>query len=201
MNVAANQARTIMSVIAHHIIYSAYGFWLPNDPRGSWSTYVGSNRLYKGFGPATKVTTRDSVAHHPHDSRRCLAANDELKFPPVRFTGRQALEVALAIRDLAAEHGVVIWACAVMPNHVHLLAARHALTPAKIVASCRARASRRLHGAGLWPAERPIWGKGKWAVELDAPYDVRTQIVYINRNPLAADLPPQHWSFVTQYLD
>jgi REP element-mobilizing transposase RayT len=193
--------RIIMSVIAHHIIYSAYGFWLPNDPRGSWSTYVGNKRLYKSSGPATKVTTSESLAHRPHDQRRRLAAKESLKFPPVRFTGRQALEVALAIRDLVEDHSVIIWACAVMPNHIHLLAARHVLTPAKIVASCRARASRRLHDAGLWPAERPIWGKGKWAVELDTPYDVRMRIAYIDRNPPAADLPPQHWSFVTPYLD
>jgi REP element-mobilizing transposase RayT len=186
-----------MSVIAHHIIYSAYGFWLPNDPRGSWSTYVGSKRLYKFSGPATKVTTRESLVHQLHDRRRRLEAKEALKFPAVRFTGRQALEVALAIRDLVNEHGVIVWACAVMPNHVHLLAARHAMTPAKLVGSCRARASRRLHDGGLWPAERPIWGKGKWAVELETPHDVRTRI--INRNPPASGLPAQLWSFVTPY--
>jgi hypothetical protein len=25
---------------ASHVIFGAYGFWLPNDPRGSWSTFV-----------------------------------------------------------------------------------------------------------------------------------------------------------------
>ncbi len=200
MNVAAKRG-IIVSVIAHHLIYSAYGFWLPNDPRGSWSTYVGSKRLYKSSGAATKVTTSESLARRPHDQKRRLAAKDTLKFPPVRFTGRQALEVGLAIRDLVEEHGVVIWACAVMPNHVHLLAARHKLTPAKIVAGCRARASRRLHDAGLWPAERPIWGKGKWHVELETPHEVRTRIGYINRNPSEAGLPDQHWSFVTPDRD
>jgi len=24
-------------IIAHHLIWTAYGFWLPNDPRGSSS--------------------------------------------------------------------------------------------------------------------------------------------------------------------
>ena len=27
-------------VIAYHLIYTTYGFWLPNDPRGSWSDFV-----------------------------------------------------------------------------------------------------------------------------------------------------------------
>ena len=41
-------------VIAYHVIYSMYGFWLPNDPRGSWSDFVGSWELFR-YGPATKV--------------------------------------------------------------------------------------------------------------------------------------------------
>ena len=51
---------------AFHLIISAYGFWLPNDPRGSWSDFVGSWELYK-FGPATKTTETRSLAHDPHD--------------------------------------------------------------------------------------------------------------------------------------
>lgn len=26
----------------YHLIISGYGFWLPNDPRGSWSEFVGA---------------------------------------------------------------------------------------------------------------------------------------------------------------
>ena len=29
----------------YHLIISAYGFWLPNDPRGSWSDFVGAWEL------------------------------------------------------------------------------------------------------------------------------------------------------------
>jgi hypothetical protein len=53
-------------IIAHHVIVSAYGFWLPNDPRGSWSTVVRNPDLLP-FGHATKVTTRQSVAAATHD--------------------------------------------------------------------------------------------------------------------------------------
>ena len=41
-------------VHAYHAIFGAYGFWLPNDPRGSWTTFVGSWEL-NPFGPATKT--------------------------------------------------------------------------------------------------------------------------------------------------
>jgi hypothetical protein len=53
-------------IVAYHIIFSAYGFWLPNDPRGSWSDFIRSWELFR-FGPATKTTARRSVAHREHD--------------------------------------------------------------------------------------------------------------------------------------
>ena len=38
-------------VLAYHLILTAYGFWLPNDPRGSWSDFVRAWELRR-FGPA-----------------------------------------------------------------------------------------------------------------------------------------------------
>jgi len=29
-------------ICGFHSILSAYGFWLPNEPRGSWSDFVGA---------------------------------------------------------------------------------------------------------------------------------------------------------------
>ena len=40
-------------VHGYHVIVCAYGFWLPNDPRGSWSDFVGKWELVR-FGKATK---------------------------------------------------------------------------------------------------------------------------------------------------
>ena len=48
-------------ILAFHFILSAYGFWLPNDPRGSWSEIVRNFELLR-FGPATKVSTTRSLA-------------------------------------------------------------------------------------------------------------------------------------------
>lgn len=76
-------------VIAYHLILSAYGFWLPNDERGSWSDFVRSYELY-AFGPATKAATRRSVAGRPFDPDRRNAMRRTLVRDPVTFTGRQA---------------------------------------------------------------------------------------------------------------
>ncbi|MGB2821508.1 MAG: hypothetical protein WBF17_11040 [Phycisphaerae bacterium] len=53
-------------ILAYHAIISAYGFWLPNDPRGSWSDFVRRWELLS-FGKATKVDVRHSVARAEHD--------------------------------------------------------------------------------------------------------------------------------------
>jgi hypothetical protein len=53
-------------VLGYHVIFGAYGFWLPIDPRGSWSEFVGSWELFR-YGRATKTDERASVAHKPRD--------------------------------------------------------------------------------------------------------------------------------------
>ena len=68
-------------IVGYHVIFGAYGFWLPNDPRGSWSDFVGSWELLR-YGPATKTTERQSVAHREHDRGVRLAAKR-------RFCGRR----------------------------------------------------------------------------------------------------------------
>ena len=79
-------------VIASHVIFSAYGFWLPNDPRGSWSDFVGSWELLR-FGRATKADVTHSLAAEPHNHALRLAAKKLLRYSPVQFTGIQARAV------------------------------------------------------------------------------------------------------------
>ncbi|MGB0768692.1 MAG: hypothetical protein ACPGYV_13410 [Phycisphaeraceae bacterium] len=54
---------------AYHLILSFYGFWLPNDERGSWSERVRKVELRR-FGPASKVETRQSRADQPLNPAR-----------------------------------------------------------------------------------------------------------------------------------
>jgi hypothetical protein len=48
-------------ILGYHVTFGTYGFWLPNDPRGSGSTFVGSRDLYR-FGRSTKTQERWSLA-------------------------------------------------------------------------------------------------------------------------------------------
>ena len=77
----------------YHVVLPMYGFWLPNDPRGSWSDFVRRWELVR-FGAATITIDR-----HPLDEltdaelQQRKAARKALTYPPVSLDGHQALVI------------------------------------------------------------------------------------------------------------
>jgi len=186
-------------VHAYHVAFGAYGFWLPNDPRGSWSTFVGSWELRR-FGQATKVTDRHSLARNQHDHKQRQAAKEVLKFPPVVFTGHQAVAVAAGFQESSVESGYTLFACAILPEHVHLVIGRQEREIKRVVGHLKGRATQRLKTSGHWTnAERPVWSRGCWTVFLNSPDDVWRAIRYVEENPSKEGKRRQHWSCVTPY--
>ncbi len=110
-------------VLGYHAIFGAYGFWLPNDPRGSWSDFVGSWELFR-YGTATKTTDTRSRAWLEHKHAQRLAAKRALKHPPVEFNGVQARAIGAGFAKYVERSGLVVWACAILPDHVHLVTSR-----------------------------------------------------------------------------
>jgi REP element-mobilizing transposase RayT len=193
-------------ILASHVIFSTYGFWLPNDPRGSWSDFVGAWELVR-FGPATKTDTRLSVAHHPHDRETRKQAKQVLKYPPVQFTGLQARAVGRGFDKSVRRGNVTVWACAILPEHVHLVLARHRHPVERLVNFLKGAATRELVAENLHPLApwqkrgRPprCWARGEWKVFLDSEKDVLRAINYVEDNPLKEGKPSQRWTFVTPY--
>jgi len=73
-------------------------------------------------------------------------------------------------------------------------------TSAEMVESLKDASRRRLSLTGHRVAEHPTWAGGDgWKVFLDHPDEIRRTIGYIEKNPLSARLPPQHWGFVVRY--
>lgn len=180
-----------MKVLAAHVIFTTYGFWLPNDPRGSWSDFVGSWELLK-FGKATKVTTRASVARVEHDRELRRAAKRSLKYPPVRFTGLQARAVVRGFARAVRESAYTIHACSVMHDHVHLVVAPHLRFYEQIVAHLKGRATQQLLREAVHPlggfegtdGKVPSpWAAGLWKVYCFDPEHVRDAIRYVEQNP------------------
>jgi REP element-mobilizing transposase RayT len=184
--------------IAYHLVLGAYGFWLPNDPRGSWSDFVWSWELLR-FGKPVKDRSRQSLAHVPCDPGWQSRAKTALLHPPAEFTGRQALVIGDGFATAIEEGGYRCFACAIMPEHVHIVLARHERAPGKIVGHLRSKATARLRDEGLWDTERPVWGENCWKVYLDDEADVGRSVVYTNENPKREGKPSQQWPFVVPW--
>jgi REP element-mobilizing transposase RayT len=192
-------------VVGYHAVFGAYGFWLPNDPRGSWSGAVWAPEL-RPFGPATKITTRQSLAHREHDRAQRFAAKQQLQYPAVRFTGLQARAVGRGFGQIVHLLSLRVYACVIMPDHVHVVLAQHPReTIESIVGFLKRAATRQLSAEGLHPLQQygrcngrvpTPWSTGGWRVFLYSLDDIRQRTSYVEQNPVRAHLPFQRWSFV-----
>jgi hypothetical protein len=195
-------------VIAYHIIYGMYGFWLPNDPRGWWSDFVGSWELYR-YGPATKVDDYRSYAHDPHDRTKRLEAKGALKYPPVVLNGRQALGVAKGFANVARASGYHVYACSILPEHGHLVVGRHHYKVEQMVRRLKQGAGKQLELDGLHPFAGLTARRGAlptpfavncWHCFIDSDEYARAAIRYVERNPEKEGKPRQTWSFVEPWI-
>lgn len=192
----------------YHVILPAYGFWLPNDPRGSWSDFVGRWELLR-FGHSTKSLSRRELQELSDEELRLRdAAKKSLKYPAVQFTGGQALQIARGFAEQSAKSLYSIWACAILPEHTHLVIARHTYKVEQIANLLKGAATRQIIDANLHPlaafAEpggRPprMWSEHQWKVYLDSEEAIENAIAYVNDNPVKEGKRPQHWPFVTPF--
>ncbi len=187
-------------MLAAHIVFGCHSFWMPNDPRGSWSVYVGSQKLYDFGGGATKVDTTHSRARDPHDVKRRLDAKSQLEIPPVVLNGLQARAAARGFGVAVKESQYVIFACVVMPDHVHLVVEPHAKSFTDIVGHLKSRATKQMNHENLRsPTGASPWARGHWEVWLDSDDAVFRAVEYVEQNPVREGLKPQHWPFVVPY--
>src|SRR5262245_15297656 len=184
-------------VIAHHLICTAYGWWLPNDPRGSESHEIRVERiaelgeLHHGRKP---VQPLPSVLRDFY--RR---ASDNLKHELLQFDEADWEVVAGSFARVIREAGYTCYACALMPDHVHLLVRRHR-DQAEVMLERFQEASREdLIAAGRRPVVHPVWGGPGWKVFLNSRDGIERVIRYIRANPVIIGRPIQEWPFVTPY--
>jgi REP element-mobilizing transposase RayT len=183
-------------VIAHHLIFTAYGWWLPNDPRGSGSQSIYTDVL-KQLGELHFGRKRvQPIGHVIRDFYAKAAAL--LQHPLLTFDENARSEIATAFADVVETQRYTCYACVIMPDHVHVLMRKHRDSAEEMIEHLKDASRARLAPAHR-PAEHPTWGGGGWKVFLDHPDEVRRTIGYIRRNPLPLGLPEQHWLFVKEY--
>lgn len=185
-------------VIAHHLVWTAYGWWLPNDPRGSSSRTIATGVL-KMLGALHEG--RRAVQPASADIRRFYeAAGAFLKDELRTFDGPARNTIAAALSEVIATRRYTCYACAIMPDHVHLVIRRHRDAAEAMIGQLQAASARRLREAASgWDASHPVWGGPGWKVFLEHPDDVARTIGYVDANPDGLRLPRQRWPFVTPY--
>lgn len=185
-------------VIAYHLIWTAYGWWLPNDPRGSGSHAIASD-----------IIAQLGALHHGRNRvqpvgeivRRFYAeARDALRHPLLTFDAAAHTVIGEAFASAIAERRYTCWSCAIMPDHVHLVIRKHRDSAEQMIEHLKEVSRLRLSTLAPWSVDHPVWaGGGGWKVFLDHPDEVERTNGYVERNPREIRMPPQRWPFVTEY--
>ncbi|HKI31454.1 MAG TPA: transposase [Gemmataceae bacterium] len=185
-------------VIAHHLIWTAYGWWLPNDPRGSGSKTI-RNEIVAELGNlhhGRKVIQPAGTTIRSFQER----AAELLSHPRLTFTASALEEVGAAFRGVIDEQRYTCYACAIMPDHVHILIRKHKHQAEEMIEALKEASRQHLITVGQRSPTHPVWaGGGGWKVFLDHPDEVRRTIGYIEKNPDPLALPRQCWPFVKVY--
>ncbi|REK19079.1 MAG: hypothetical protein DWQ37_02650 [Planctomycetota bacterium] len=186
---------------ACHVIWGVYGFWLPNDPRGSWSEFVASWELAR-HGKATRGQLK-SVERAELEKWRKRAV-ESLRYPPVRLTGVQGHAVGVGFGNAVRKSKFTILACSILPEHVHLVVRRHRFSMEQVCILLKGEATKQLHREGRHPMAAfarngkvpSLWQEGLWKVFLEDDEHIRAAIEYVEQNPVKERKRRQQWSFV-----
>jgi REP element-mobilizing transposase RayT len=184
-------------VIAYHLVWTAYGTWLPNDPRGSGSTEVASPLLAElgelHFG-------RKRIQPRFHEVRDFYdRAEPLLKFDVIRFDQQQIELIATAFGEAIAEQQFTCYACAILPDHAHIVIRKHRDRAEEMITHLQEASRLRLSSDRAVPREHPVWTTGGWKSFLDSPAAVTAAVRYVEKNPVKFGLGMQSWPFVQPY--
>jgi REP element-mobilizing transposase RayT len=128
---------------------------------------------------------------------------------PVEFTGEQALAISRGFKEVITKSRYTVYACAILPFHVHMVLARCPYRVEQSVRLLKAAATTQLMNAGLHPFADSAypdgtlpspWSRNCWKVFLNADEDIVRSIGYVEANPERDGKRKQFWSFVTPFV-
>lgn len=187
------------AISAHHLIWTLYGHWLPNDLRGSGSSELHDEKfaplgpIYHGRKPAREQPTRKELRVFHRE------AESLLNFTRFWIDDAKRQVISNAIAGTVGERKYTVWACAILSNHVHMVIRRHrddALAMWCAVADASCKTLREFSYVGC---DHPVWSTRPYKVFLRTPDEVHGRIVYVNGNPEKEGLSAQRYDFVQSY--
>jgi REP element-mobilizing transposase RayT len=184
-------------IVGHHLVWTIYGYWLPNDPRGSTSRII-RNPLIAELGDIhygrKKVQPTGRVLREFHGD-----ANELLQHEYREIASDEIQAIANAFAEAIRQRGYTCYACAIMSDHIHILIRKHRDTAVTMIEQLQERSRKAVLSLGSREATHPIWGGPGWKVYLETRDDMLRTIQYIEENPRKAKLPSQNWPFVSRY--
>jgi REP element-mobilizing transposase RayT len=120
----------------------------------------------------------------------------------VPFSPAEIRVVAAAFAEMVAAADILIHACAILPNHMHVVMARGGNSYERTINRLKGRSAQRIREARGWSCaarrrERvAVWTQGYWSRYIDHPAQMERAIAYVRANPVRGGLPPQRWGFV-----
>ena len=184
-------------VAGYHLIWTVYGAWLPNDPRGSTSSEIRAPHLEelgelhhgrKKIQPCSAIIRKFYVD-----------AKKKLKHDLLSFNDEEVQILAAVFEQVIQQERYTCYGCALMPDHVHILIRKHRDRAEDMIAKLQETSWERIMETKRRPSDHPVWGGPGWKVYLETAADIERTIRYIRANPLKARLPAQTWAFVKEY--
>lgn len=177
------------SIIAHHLVFYAYGQWLSNDLRGSGSAETrkeslrGLGPVHQGRKPPEEQPTRGEIKAFYREAAPLL------NHPVVWFDDAKRQAVGEAFGKVVAARGYLCWACAVCSNHAHALIRVHRDEGHAIWAYLAEAAAMSMREI-LRLSDHPVWADRPYDVYKQTPDAVRKLRRLCRRQPRKREITP-----------
>ena len=184
-------------IIAHHIILTGYGHWLPNDPRGSLSRKIRQTK-FQALGEIHYGRKKDQPSIQELQTFHA-EAKKHLNHEVLWFNNAKRQAVGKALGQFIIRSGLTCYACAVLRNHAHMLIRRHKLDATEMIIQAKQTSQKILVEQRVVVDSHPVWSGDIFTAYKDAPNAVRSAIKYIAANCDKHKITRQTWDFVIPY--
>lgn len=184
-------------VIGYHIIFTGYGHWLPNDPRGSLSHELHA----PGLTPLGDVHFGLREEQPTSEELRAFyqMAQQRLHFPLLWWNSAERQAIACAFGQVIARDQLTCYTCAILRSHIHVLFRKHHLKAEGISNLLQDQVREALKAQKLVPQDHPVFSADSCHHFKSKPGQMAETIEYIRGNYAKHNIEPVDFPFVTFY--
>lgn len=184
-------------VIAHHLILTGYGHWLPNDPRGSRSQEFRAGEL---MSLGSLHGGRKNVQPGKSELRSFYReARTKLEHATIWFDSAKRQVIADAFSAVVVSRRYTCFACAILSNHAHLIIRKHRDRAETMIAAFVEESAVRLRRLADVSQNHPVWSSNRFKKYVSSAEDVERTIRYVRHNPAKEGVDDQDFPWVMPY--